>query len=387
MSMHSAADAVTGEARRVVVTGAGGLLGRHCLVRLHARNCAARFRGEPAPYDLVPLDRAAFNDAARLAGALEGAAAVYHFAGVNRGPEEEVEAGNVDIATRLAEACRASGSTAHIVYANSTHAASDTPYGRSKRRAGDILANAAPRFTDLVLPHIFGEGARPFYNNVTATFIHQVMRGETPSVNPDGRVQLLHAGAAVEAAIGAVAEGVTGELRPAPRPMGVVDLLARLQGMHASYGANLFPDLSDPFDLALFNSYRAALYPEGFPRPLKLNTDARGVLFEAAKGGGGGQTFLSWTEPGVTRGNHFHLDKVERFLVLQGEAIIRIRRVPDGPVWEYRVDGRQPAAVDMPTLHTHSIENIGDKPLLTLFWTQAVFDPAAPDTYADPVLG
>ena len=387
MSMHSAAERTPGETRRVVVTGAAGLLGRHCLVRLHARNCASRFRGAPLPYDLVALDRAAFNDAGRLAAAVDGAAAVLHFAGVNRGTEAEVEAGNVDIATRLAEACRASGSTAHIVYANSTHAASDTPYGRSKRRAGEILAAAAPRFTDLILPHIFGEGARPFYNNVTATFIDQVIRGEVPSVNPEGRVQLLHAGAAVEAAIAAFAEGATGEQRPAPRPMGVGELLARLQGMHAAYAANLFPDLSDPFDLALFNSYRAALYPDGFPRPLKLNADARGVLFEAAKGGGGGQTFLSWTEPGITRGNHFHLDKVERFLVLEGEAVIRIRRVPAGPVWEYRVDGRQPAAVDMPTLHTHSIENVGARPLLTLFWTQAVFDPAAPDTYADPVLG
>lgn len=385
--MPSAVDAKAGRAQRIVVTGAGGLLGWHCLVRLHARNCAARFRGEPAPYDLVPVDRATFNDPNCLGGAVEGAAAVLHFAGVNRGTEAEVETGNIDIATRLAEACGTSGAAPRIVYANSTHAASDTPYGRSKRRAGEILADAVPRFTNLVLPHIFGEGARPFYNNVTATFIHQVMRGETPEVNPEGRVQLLHAGAAVEAAIGAFEGGAFGELRPAPRPMGVGALLARLQDMHAAYGANLFPDLSDPFDLALFNSYRAALYPEGFPRPLKLNADARGVLFEAAKGGGGGQTFLSWTEPGVTRGNHFHLDKVERFLVLEGEAVIRIRRVPDGPVWEYRVDGRQPAAVDMPTLHTHSIENVGRTPLLTLFWTQAVFDPAAPDTYTDPVLG
>ncbi len=111
------------------------------------------------------------------------------------------------------------------------------------------------------------------------------------------------------------------------------------------------------------------------------------MLFEAVKGGGGGQTFLSWTEPGVTRGDHFHLSKVERFLVLEGEAVIRIRRVLGKEVWEYRVDGRVPAAVDMPTLHTHSIENVGARPLLTLFWTHDIFEPSAPDTYADPVLG
>jgi UDP-2-acetamido-2,6-beta-L-arabino-hexul-4-ose reductase len=123
-----------------------------------------------------------------------------------------------------------------------------------------------------------------------------------------------------------------------------------------------------------------------FPRPLKLNTDARGTLFEAVKGGGGGQTFLSTTLPGVTRGNHFHLNKVERFLVVQGEAVIRIRKVLSDEVWEYRVCGAQPAYVDMPTLHTHSIENVGETELVTLFWTHDLFDPANPDTFADEVL-
>lgn len=373
--------------RRVVVTGAGGLLGWHAVARLHADNCAAAFRGEPVPFDIVALDRSGFGDPAVLREALTGADAVLHFAGVNRASDEEVEQGNPAIAEALVRGCREAGAAPHIVYANSTHVASDTPYSRGKRRAGEVLAAFAPGYTDLVLPHIFGECARPRYNNVTATFIEQVIAGETPQVNPDGRVRLLHAGAAAQAAIDAALDETTGVPSPEPRPMAVPELLARIAGFHASYQGNVFPDLRDPFDLALFNSYRAALYPGGFPRPLKLNTDARGVLFEAAKGGGGGQTFLSWTEPGVTRGNHFHLSKVERFLVLEGEAVIRIRRVLGGPVWEYRVDGSTPMAVDMPTLHTHSIENVGQGRLLTLFWTHDIFDPTAPDTYADPVLG
>lgn len=371
--------------RRIVVTGAGGLLGWHAAVRLHARNCAAAFRGEQPPFDLVALDRAAFTDDAALHSALAAAEAVLHFAGVNRGEDAAVERGNVEIAQRLIENCRATGAAPHIVYANSTHAGADTPYGRSKRRAGDILATGAGRYTDLRLPHIFGEGARPFYNNVTATFIHQVIRGESPSINPAGRVQLMHAGAAAQAAIDAALGGATITSLPEAHPMTVGELLDRIRALHAAYSANVFPDLSEPFDLALFNSYRSALYPGGFPRPLALHQDARGVLFEALKGSGG-QTFLSWTEPGMTRGNHFHLAKAERFLVLEGEAVIRIRRVLGGPVWEFRVDGQAPAAVDMPTLHTHSIENVGGKPLLTLFWTHEMFDPARPDTYADRVL-
>lgn len=372
---------------KLVVTGAHGLLGHHAAIRLHAANCAARYRGEEEPYTLIRLDHAAFADDRRLADALSGVDAVLHFAGVNRASDAELASGNPDIARRLSNACRAAGSAPHIVYANSTHAANDSVYGNSKRIAGEILAATGGRYTNLVLPHIFGEGARPHYNNVTATFIALVIAGEAPDVNPDGHVALLHAGEAAQIAIDAAVQGKTGTIEPAARPISVVELLAKINRFHTDYSTNLFPDLTDPFDLALFNSYRAALYPGQYPKMLKLNGDARGTLFEASRGGGGGQTFLSWTHPGITRGDHFHLDKVERFLVLEGEAIIRIRPVLRDTIWECRVSGDAPAAIDMPTLHTHNIVNVGDKPLLTLFWTNAVFDPAAPDTYADPVSG
>ena len=372
--------------KRVVITGAKGLIGWHAHARLHAANCAATFNGEPAPFDIAALDHAAFDDDATLQDAVDGAQAVLHFAGVNRGADGEVEAANPEIASRLAAACTRAGNRPHIVYANSTHAASNTPYGRSKRIAGEVLSRVGGGFTDMVLPHIFGECARPRYNNVTATFIEAVIAGETPDINPHGRVSLLHAGAAAKAALDAVIAGNTGTLHPESRDIAVTELFALLQKFHSGYQANIYPDLGVPLTVDLFNSYRAALYPNTFPRPLKLNTDARGTLFEAVKGGGGGQTFLSTTKPGVTRGDHFHLRKVERFLVVQGEAVIRIRKVLSDEVWEYRVSGDAPAWVDMPTLHTHSIENTGDTDLLTLFWTHSLFDPDNPDTFADKVL-
>jgi UDP-2-acetamido-2,6-beta-L-arabino-hexul-4-ose reductase len=371
---------------KIVITGAGGLLGWHAAARVHAVNCAARFKGQAALYDLVMLDHRGFDDDAALAAALAGADAVLHMAGVNRAPDTVVEEANPTIARRLSAACVKSGVRPHIVYANSTYAVSDTPYGRSKRIAGEILSEIGGRYTDLVLPNIFGEGARPRYNNVTATFIEAVITGESPQINPEGKVAMLHAGAAAQAAIDAVTEGHSGLLCPDARVTPVPELFAMLHGFHRDYAANIFPNLRDPFTVALFNSYRAACYPDGWPRPLKLNTDARGTLFEAVKGGGGGQCFLSTTEPGVTRGDHFHLGKVERFLVVQGEAVIRMRRVLSDEVWEYAVSGDAPAPVDMPTLHTHSIENVGNTPLLTLFWTHDLFDPANPDTFADKVL-
>jgi len=310
---------------KIVVTGSGGLLGWHAAARLHARNCAARFQGAPEPFKLMPLDRAGFSDRHQLNEALSGAEAVLHFAGVNRSPVEEIEGANVEIGETLVQGCRDAGVVPHIVYANSTHAAADTPYGRSKRRAAETLEAFAPRFTNLVLPHIFGECAKPDYNNVTATFIDRVIHGRKPSVDPDGIVHLLHAGTAAEAAIDAASEGLTGAIYPEPRAMAVADLLAQILRFYQVYRDSVYPDLRSEFDRDLFNTYRAALYPQGFPRPLALNADPRGVLFEAVKGGGGGQTFLSWTEPGVTRGDHFHLNKVERFLALDGEAVIEAR--------------------------------------------------------------
>lgn len=371
---------------RIVVTGAKGLIGWHAHARLHAENCAAVFKGDPAPYDIVALGHADFEDEVELQAAVIGADAVLHFAGINRAADDVVEAGNQAIARRLVEACEAANARPHIVYANSTHAESDTPYGRGKRGAAEIFAASASQYCNLILPHIFGEGAKPNYNNVTATLIEKILNGETPSINADGRVQLLHAGAAAQAAIDAAINATVGDVSPVAKPISVPDLLGKLQEFHALYTSNIYPDLSDEFDLELFNSYRAATYPDSWPRPLRLNTDARGTLFEAVKGGGGGQTFMSTTEPGVTRGDHFHLNKVERFLVVQGEAVIRVRKVLTNEVWEYSVSGDAPAPVDMPTLHTHSIENVGSGPLLTLFWTHDLFDPQKPDTYADKVL-
>lgn len=373
--------------KRIVVTGARGLIGWHAAARLHAANCAAQFKQQPVPFDLVQLSHTDFEDDITLVRALTGADAVLHFAGVNRADTDDiVEAANPAIAQRLVWSCQQADVRPHIVYANSTHAGTDTPYGRSKRIAGEHLDAATDRYTNLVLPHIFGETARPYYNNVTATFIDKVLKGEDITPNPDGKVQLLYAGTAAQYAIDAITDVICGTLEPAATPMTVPDLLGKLQRFHDLYQANIYPDVQNDFDLHLFNSYRAASYPDAWPRTLRLNTDIRGTLFEAVKGGGGGQTFLSTTEPGVTRGDHFHLNKLERFLVIQGEAIIRVRKVLDDAVWEYRVSGEAPAAVDMPTLHTHSIENVGNMPLLTLFWTHDLFDPAKPDTFADKVL-
>nr|WP_271984386.1 NAD-dependent epimerase/dehydratase family protein [Granulosicoccus sp.] len=375
---------------RVLITGASGLLGYHAKAAILAENCSARFKNSDLKFEFVELPRLTEQTIGIWTEHAKSATLVLHLAGINRGSPDEVEHGNREIAELLVTALTESGSQAHVIYANSTHFNSDSAYGRGKKAADDVLnawAQLRSRFyTNVILPHIFGENAQPNYNNVTATLCYQIVNNEKPDLHPGAHVNLLHAGAAIDSMLAAFESSQTGCMRLSGRHISVSDLYDTLLGFRAAYETNAYPDLSEPFIAALFNTYRSVEYPSAFPKVLKLHSDQRGTLFEAVKGGGGGQTFMSWTEPGVERGNHFHRRKVERFLVVSGDAEIRIRALFEERVDTYCVSGKEPSCVDMPTLHTHNIINVGKTRLLTLFWTHEIFDPEYPDTFAHPVI-
>ncbi|WP_163560270.1 NAD-dependent epimerase/dehydratase family protein [Halomonas sp. NO4] len=367
---------------KIVVTGANGLLGRHLHLHLRARE---QYRA-----GLVLLDRESFNDDGWLAQALEGADAVVHCAGINRDSDEVVEQGNRQLAERLTAAMERVGARPHLLYTNSTQRERDNPYGRGKQAAHRVFVEWTQRqgaqYAELVLPHVFGEGGRPYYNSAVQTFCHQLAMGEELAINGAGQLELLHAQDIAAEILGAIERGRTGELRLQGRAMSVASAAGKLIDMHRSYANDIIPDLRDRFDLQLFNTLRSFLYPAFYPRELKLHSDDRGALFEGVKNRNGGQAFLSTTRPGITRGNHYHFNKVERFLVVKGQAVIRIRCLLDDHVEEFHVSGNAPAYVDMPTLHTHSITNTGDDELLTMFWSHELFDPEHPDTHFEPVL-
>lgn len=158
-------------------------------------------------------------------------------------------------------------------------------------------------------------------------------------------------------------------------------MLARIERMIELYGSDIVPPLNEPIDLRLFNTLRSYMFPDFYPRRLQLHSDARGSLFEAVRSLREGQTFLSTTRPGMTRGEHYHLQKIERFLVISGEAVIRLRRLLQDEIFEFRVSGEAPSFIDMPTLFTHNITNVGETELVTLFWSHTIFDPTEPDQY------
>lgn len=363
---------------RVGVTGSDGFIGWHL-------RCRCLVTGE---IEFVPLSRDATADPGHLAASLAEVDAVVHLAGVNRGDDAEVEHGNVTAAEALVAGLVAAEFRGPVIYTSSIHAGLDNPYGRGKTAAGRVLQTwsdqSGARLATLIVPHVFGEHGRPHYNSAVATFAYSVARGKTCEVNRDGRLELIHVGEVCDAIILGLKRG-SGERRLGGHAMSVGEVFDRLADQWADYSRDEIPELQDKLALNLFNTLRSYAYPDFYPRRVELRSDPRGSLAEVVKCHSGGQIFFSTTRPGVTRGNHFHVNKVERFCVVRGQARIEIRKLFSREIHGFDVAGNTPAYVDIPVLHTHNIRNVGDGELLTLFWSNEIFDPAAPDTCAHPV--
>lgn len=362
---------------RILVTGASGFLGWHTRLRLAALT----------PHDVVPIFRDNWHE---LPALVSGADSVIHIAGVNRASDDdEVEQENIRLGRDVAQAVRDAGRPLQVVMAGTIQVERDNAYGRGKLLAQRLIAEATAagggRFVDVCLPNLFGEHGVPHYNSFVATFVHATIAGEAPQIN-DKPVELLHAQDAAQALIDAL-DSDEMRTRPAGEQTAVVAVWDLLQEFHHSYAPfGEIPDLSTKFRIDLFNTYRAGLFPERYPIALIPHSDPRGSFVETVRcRGGEGQSSFSTTVPGITRGEHYHLSKIERFAVIQGKARISLRRMFTDDVLDFDVTGEHPVAIDMPVGWVHNITNTGEDLLLTQFWSHELFRPEAPDTFPEPV--
>ncbi|VAW16256.1 WbjC [hydrothermal vent metagenome] len=376
--------------KKIGITGQAGFVGNHLYTTLSLDETV----------ELVTFERNFFNNKAALENFVAQCDCIIHLAAMNRHEDANVIYNtNLKLVDDLIDACISKGATPHIIFSSSSQEDRDNLYGQSKKEGKEKFmqwaAKSGGKFTSLTIPNVFGPFGKPNYNSVVATFCHKVARGEEPTIIQDGEVGLIYINELVRIfidtaknTIDATKLGVNSfEVRIEATSKNMVStILALLNRYKKDYmGRGIFPNLEDTFEKALFNTFRCYVPEDHYPVKFTKHTDPRGSFVEIARTQTSGQFSFSTTVPGITRGNHFHTRKAERFAVISGKALIQLRKIGTDKVIDYYLDGEEPAYVDMPIWYTHNIKNIGNTELITLFWINDPYSQEDADTYFEDV--
>lgn len=364
---------------KILVTGAQGFVGKNLIAELRNKGYQ----------EILEFSRA--SDRSLLDQYTKECDFVFHLAGVNRPKDEhEFMEGNYGFTSQLLDLLKKNNNKCPILFTSSIQADSANPYGESKR-AGENIVFAYSKDTGVKslvyrLPNLFGKWCRPNYNSVVATFCHNIARDQAIHVNnPNAILTLCYIDDVLAEFLRALEGNATKDndfcYVPVTHEIRLGDLADKLYAFKRNRDTLVMPSLESQFDRALYATFLSYLENDNFSYLLKKNVDNRGWLSEFIKSDSLGQVFISKTKPGITRGNHWHHTKVEKFLVIQGEAVIKFRQIDTDYVTEYHVSGEIPEVVDIPVGYTHSITNTGEEDVITLFWSGEIFNPEKPDTY------
>jgi len=367
----------------VGITGMAGFVGSHLRDRL------AREENITVP----PFEDEVFSQPDKLREYVSQCDALVHLAAMNRGDEDKLYRVNVELAAKLVTAVKEANVTPHILFSSSTQIERDNPYGKSKKEGARLLTEWAQKhnapLTVLVIPNIFGDNGQPFYNSVIATFCHQLTHNEEPKIKIDGEINLIY--------INELTELITKNILNPPKSVEQFQVQATAQAKVSEilkllktfkdhyFQKRTVPEFKNDFEKNLYITFLTYMENADYEQHPVLHADDRGSLFEVVKQADAGQFFFSTTKPGITRGNHYHTRKMEKFCVVKGQAVIRLRKTGTDQMIEYHVSGDKPSIVEIPIFHTHNITNTGNTELLTLFWTDELFDPQDPDTFYEDV--
>ena len=369
-----------------------GITGQSGFVGTHLYNTLGLY---PEVYKRIPFKDAYFRDEKELRNFVSQCDVIVHLAALNRHNDPEfLYKTNIGLVKQITAACESTNSTPCILFSSSTQEERDNLYGKSKKEGRKLFEKWADendaQFTGLIIPNVYGPFGHPYYNSVVATFCHQLTHNETPKIDIDGELKLIYVGELVQTIIQHIASHksqITNHKVLHTSEMKVSELLKLIKDYKSNYfEKGEIPDLNTPFMKNLWNTFLCYIdHTSFFPCHLKLNTDDRGSFLETVKLNSGGQVSFSTTVPGITRGNHYHTRKSERFAVIKGKARIKLRRVGTEEVLSFELDGDSPSFVDMPIWYTHNITNIGKEELLTIFWVNEHFDADDTDTYYEDV--
>lgn len=363
---------------KILVTGAKGFVGKNLIAELKNKGY-----NEILQYDLD-------TDAALLDEFAATCEFVFHLAGVNRPTEEkEFMEGNFGFSSKLLDALKKHGNKAPVLITSSIQAERDNAYGVSKKAGEDLLFNYSAETGAKVfvyrLTNLFGKWSRPNYNTVVATYCYNLARGMEIQVNNrDAELNLCYIDDVLDEFLKALAGTPTMAGKFCTVPVSHSIKLGQLADTISSFvqsRKNLsVPDMTDELTKKLYATYLSFLPTDSFSYDLKMNVDQRGSFTEFIRTPERGQVSVNVSKPGITKGNHWHHTKNEKFLVVSGKALIRFRKPDEAEIFEYTVSGDKLQVVDIPTGYTHSIVNIGEGELVTIMWANEAFNPEKPDT-------
>ena len=364
---------------KILITGAKGFIGKNLIAELKNRDYTNIFE-----YDID-------TNPDLLDKYCKEANFVFHLAGVNR-PKDESEfmEGNFGFTSTLLEKLKKYNNTCPVMISSSIQAKLDNPYGRSKKAGEDLLFDYSKETGAKVLvyrfPNVFGKWCRPNYNSAVATFCHNIARDLPINVNdPKVVLNLVYIDDLVNELINALEgkENRVGDFCEVPVVYTVTlgKIVELIYSFKKSREELSIPDMSDEFTKKLYSTYLSYLPEDQFSYELKMNVDNRGSFTEFIRTLDRGQVSVNISKPGITKGNHWHHTKNEKFLVVSGNGVIRFRKIDSDEVIEYFVSGDKLEVVDIPPGYTHNIENLGDTDMVTIMWANEPFDPENPDTY------
>lgn len=362
----------------IVITGANGFIGKNLVADLQAKGYN----------QIVQITRETTEE--QLKSALEQATFVYHLAGINRPlNEDEFMEGNHDFTIKIVDMLKQYNSICPILVTSSTQAELDNAYGTSKRAGEKAVRDHAAKTGANVyiyrLPNVFGKWCKPNYNSAIATFCYNISRDLDIKVNDSAvTMNLVYIDDVIEEFVSAISGNANCieafcEI-PTVHTQQLGNIVKLLHSFKRSREERAIPTMTDSFTKALYSTYLSYLPEDQFSYPLKMNVDKRGSFTEFIRTADRGQVSINVSKPGITKGNHWHHTKNEKFLVVSGNGAIRFRKIGSQEVIEYFVSGDKLEVVDIPVGYTHNIENLGETDMVTVMWVNELYDPERPDT-------
>lgn len=363
------------------ITGSKGFIGTHLFntLSLHSNQ-----------YRLIEINREEWADSDVLFQLVNQCDVVFHLSGVNRNERSDfIYNENIRLASLLLDALYKVSHPVRLIFSSSLQESNGSVYGNGKKEARKMFEKwsieTKNNFFGILIPNVFGPFGKPFYNSFIATFCHQINQGEQPVVVTDADVPLIYVADLVDEMIGLIEhkEGASfHEIKP-KIVVKVTEVLSKLLVFKHDYlQQGKIPVFPDQFTVQLFNTFRSYIdYGSTFPKKYICHSDARGSFVELVRLGTGGQISFSTTHPGMTRGNHFHTRKIERFAVIKGKARVELRRYGHHDISSFNLDSDSPSFIDIPVWYHHNITNVGQDILYTIFWISEQYDPNDTDTY------